>query len=81
MFATFFFGAIFLLFLDALLASVTMYIAYSHGHSRLKWFLLGLVLPFFSIFIALAVAMRDEQRAKAARGGAPAPVPEPGEFS
>ena len=80
MFATYFFGTLFLLFLDALLALVTMYIAYSHRHSRWKWFLLGLVLPFFSIFIALGVAIRDEQRAKAARGGAPAPVPEPGEF-
>ena len=74
------FGFIALLVLDVLLASVTMYIAYSHGHSRGKWFLLGLVLPFFSIFIALGVAIRDEQRAKAARGGAPAPAPEPGEF-
>ncbi|WP_223649169.1 hypothetical protein [Hymenobacter psoromatis] len=81
MFFSFLLGTIFLVLLDVLLASVTMYIAYSHGHSRLKWFVLGLVLPFFSIFIALAVAMRDEQRAKAARGGAPAPVPEPGEFS
>ncbi|TDN40305.1 hypothetical protein E4631_11855 [Hymenobacter sp. UV11] len=81
MFATYFFSILFLLFLDVLLASVTMYIAYSHGHSRLKWFVLGLVLPFVSIFIALAVAIRDEQRAKAARGGAPAPRPEPGEFS
>jgi len=80
MFATFFFSAIFLLVLDMLLASVTMYIAYSHGHSRLKWFLLGMVLPFFSIFIALAVAIRDERRAEAARKGAPKPVPEPGEF-
>jgi len=80
MFATFFFGAVALLLFDILLASITMYIAYSHGHSRGKWFVLGLVLPFFSIFIALAVAIRDEQRAKAARGGAPAPVPEPGEF-
>ena len=80
MFATFFFAAIGLLLLDLLLASITMYIAYSHGHSRGKWFALGLVLPFFSIFIALAVAIRDERRAQAARGGAPAPVPEPGEF-
>ena len=80
MFATYFFSAIFLLVLDVLLASVTMYIAYSHGHSRGRWFLLGLVLPFFSIFIALAVAIRDEQRAKATRGGAPRPMPEPGEF-
>ena len=80
MFATFFFGAIVLVFFDLLLASITMYIAYSHGHSRGKWFLLGMVLPFVSIFIALAVAMRDERRATAARGGAPKPMSEPGEF-
>jgi len=73
-------GFIALFILDLLLASITMYIAYSHGHSRGKWFLLGMVLPFFSIFIAVAVAIRDEQRAKAARGGAPKPMPEPGEF-
>ena len=80
MFATFFFSAIFLVVLDLLLASVTMYIAYSHGHPRGRWFLLGMVLPFFSIFIALAVAIRDERRAERARGGAPRPMPEPGEF-
>ena len=80
MFATFFFAAIALVVFDLLLASVTMYIAYSHGHSRGKWFLLGMVLPFFSIFIALAVAIRDERRAERARGGAPKPMPEPGEF-
>ncbi|RZK15188.1 MAG: hypothetical protein EOO56_23375 [Hymenobacter sp.] len=73
-------GFIALLVLDLLLAAVTMYIAYSHGHSRGKWFLLGMVLPFVSIFIALAVAIRDERRAEAARHGAPKPVPEPGEF-
>jgi hypothetical protein len=80
MFATYLFGIIALVFFDFLLASITMYIAYSHGHSRLKWFLLGLVLPFVSIFIALAVSIRDERRAEAARGGAPRPAPEPGEF-
>jgi hypothetical protein len=80
MFATYFFGIVALIFFDFLLASITMYIAYSHGHSRLKWFVLGMVLPFVSIFIALAVAIRDDRRAQAARGGAPAPVPEPGEF-
>jgi hypothetical protein len=73
-------GFIALLVIDLLLASITMYIAYSHGHSRGKWFLLGMALPFFSIFIALAVAIRDERRAEAARGGAPKPMPEPGEF-
>ena len=81
MFFSYFFGVIFLVLLDVLLASVTMYIAYSHGHSRLKWFVFGLVVPFFSIFVARAVARRDEQRANGARGGAPPPVPEPGEFS
>ncbi|RZK17464.1 MAG: hypothetical protein EOO56_17920 [Hymenobacter sp.] len=80
MFATFFFGAIALVLFDLLLASITMYIAYSHGHSRGKWFLLGMVLPFVSIFIALAVAIRDERRATAARGGTPKPMSEPGEF-
>ena len=80
MFATFFFGTIALVIFDLLLASITMYIAYSHGHSRGKWFLLGMVLPFVSIFIALAVAIRDERRATAARGGAPKPMSEPGEF-
>ena len=81
MFFSFFFGAVLAVLLDLLLASVTMYIAYSHGHSRLKWFVFGALVPFLSIFVALAVAIRDEQRAKAARHGAPAPVPKPGEFS
>lgn len=58
-----------------------MYIAYSYGHSRRKWFIFGALVPFLSIFVALGVAIRDARRAKAARHGAPAPVPEPGEFS
>ena len=81
MFFSFFLGAVLAILLDLLLASITMYIAYSYGHSKLKWFIFGALVPFFSIFVALAVAIRDERRAKAARGGAPAPVPEPGEFS
>jgi len=70
----------FLFLLDALLASLTAYVAYSHGRSFQRWFLLGLLLPFVSIFIALAVGIADERRAARARGSAPAPVPEPGEF-
>lgn len=66
--------------LDALLALLTAYVAYSHGRSFRRWFLLGLLLPFVSVFVALGVAMLDERRADRARGGAPAPVPEPGEF-
>ncbi len=69
-----------LFLLDALLASFTAYVAYSHGRSFRRWFLLGLLLPFVSVFIALAVGIADERRAARARGGAPAPVPEPGEF-
>ena len=62
------------------LALLTAYIAYAHGHSLKKWLLIGLALPFVSVFMAVAVAVRHKQRAAAARGGAPAPVPAPGEF-
>lgn len=62
------------------LALVTGYIAYSHQQRFWPWFALGLVLPFLSIFVAMAVAVRHKQRVAAARGGAPAPVPAPGEF-
>ncbi len=62
------------------LALLTGYIAYSHRQRFWPWFLLGLVLPFVSIFLAMLVAVRHKQQAAAARGGAPAPVPAPGEF-
>lgn len=68
------------LILETPLALVTAYIAYSHGQRFWPWFLVGLVLPFVSIFIAMVVAVRHKQRLAAARGGAPAPVPAPGEF-
>lgn len=69
-----------LLVLDALLALVTGYISYARGRSFRRWFAFGMVLPFASIFVALVVGVLDERRAERARGGAPAPVPEPGEF-
>lgn len=69
-----------LLVLDALLALVTGYISYARGRSFRRWFAFGMVLPFVSIFVALGVGIADERRAERARGGAPAPVPEPGEF-
>lgn len=69
-----------LLLLDALLALVTGYISYARGRSFRRWFAFGMVLPFISIFVALGVGIADERRAARARGGAPAPVPEPGEF-
>jgi hypothetical protein len=49
-------------------APITGYIAFSYGRSFWRWFGLGLLLPFVSVFIALAMAMRDKWREeKAAR--------------
>lgn len=72
--------ALLILVLDALLALITGYVAYSRGRSFRRWFLFGMVLPFVSIFVALGVGIADELRRERARGGAPAPTPEPGEF-
>lgn len=69
-----------LLLLDAALACITGYISYARGRSFRRWFAFGMVLPFASIFVALVVGILDERRAERARGGAPAPVPAPGEF-
>ena len=47
-------------------APITGYIAYNYGRSFWRWFGLGLLLPFVSVFIALFMAMRDrlaEERA------------------
>ena len=48
-------------------APITGYIAYSYGRSFWRWFGLGMVVPFFSVFIALFMAMREraaEERAE-----------------
>ena len=39
-------------------APITGYIAYSYGRSFWRWFAFGLVVPFFSVFVALFMAMR-----------------------
>ena len=39
-------------------APITAYIAHSYGRSFWRWFGFGLLLPFFSVFVALFVAMR-----------------------
>jgi site-specific recombinase len=47
-------------------APITGYIAYNYGRSFWRWFGLGLLLPFVSVFIALFMAMREraaEERA------------------
>ena len=41
-------------------APITGYIAYNYGRSFWRWFGLGLLLPFVSVFIALFVAMREK---------------------
>ena len=41
-------------------APITGYIAYNYGRSFWRWFGIGLVVPFFSVFIALFMAMRDK---------------------
>lgn len=42
-------------------APITGYIAYNYGRSFWRWFGLGIVVPFFSVFIALFVAMRERK--------------------
>ncbi|MBO2008097.1 hypothetical protein [Hymenobacter negativus] len=42
-------------------APITGYIAYNYGRSFWRWFGIGLLLPFVSVFIALFMAMRDRR--------------------
>jgi uncharacterized membrane protein YfcA len=42
-------------------APITGYIAYNYGRSFWRWFAFGLVVPFFSVFVALFMAMRDRR--------------------
>ena len=62
------FAASFLVF-----APITGYIAYSYGRSFWRWFGFGLVVPFFSVFVALFVAMRT----RAAEDDAATRLPRP----
>ncbi|GAB3586076.1 hypothetical protein [Hymenobacter daeguensis] len=41
-------------------APITGYIAYNYGRSFWRWFAIGMVLPFVSVFIALGMAMREK---------------------
>ncbi|MDQ2770668.1 MAG: hypothetical protein M3Y54_09220 [Bacteroidota bacterium] len=76
-----FFLRLLLIFTVSLLvfAPITGYIAYNYGRSFWRWFGLGLVVPFFSVFIALFVAMRERKTEDDAdlragrRPGQPAP--------
>lgn len=50
---------------------LTGYLAVSNGRSFWRWYGLGFVLPFVSVFVVMAVAARDqlaeEKRAQAAK--------------
>lgn len=54
-------------------APITGYIAYNYGRSFWRWFGLGLLLPFVSVFIALGMAMRDKYREEKAAKEQPRP--------
>jgi len=41
-------------------APITGYIAYNYRRSFWRWFGLGMVLPFVSVFIVLFMAMREQ---------------------
>ena len=64
-----------LLFTVSLLvfAPITGYIAYNYGRSFWRWFAIGLVVPFFSMFVALFMAMRT----RAAEDEAARQLPKP----
>ena len=67
-----------LLALSAVLfAPITGYLAATRGRSFWRWYGLGLLLPFFSMFVALFVAVRAELAAeKSRRPPLPPPAPE-----
>ncbi|HEX8329719.1 MAG TPA: hypothetical protein VF629_19435 [Hymenobacter sp.] len=56
-------------------APITAYIASSHGRSFWRWFALGMALPFFSVFVALFVAMRSQWAEERAAGSRPKSPP------
>lgn len=55
-------------------APITAYIAASYGRPFWRWYGLGIVLPFISVFVALFLAMREQwAEEKAARLPKPPP--------
>lgn len=56
-------------------APITGYIAYNYGRSFWRWFGIGMVLPFVSVFVALFMAMRT--RLAEDRAAAPPPKAPP----
>jgi cbb3-type cytochrome oxidase subunit 3 len=55
-----------LVFVGLFSALVTAYIAHMYNRSLALWLLIGFLLPFLGIFIAIAFAMYDAHKAEAA---------------
>ena len=72
-----FFIDILLVLVGALLlfAPITGYIAASYGRSFWRWFGLGLLLPFVSVFIILFLCMREQLAEERANRRAKPPGP------
>jgi MFS family permease len=57
-----------------LFAPITGYIAASYGRSFWRWYLIGLLLPFVSMFVAIFMAIRSRMAEEKA-GAHPLPKP------
>lgn len=56
-------------------APITGYIAYSYGRQFWRWYGVGMILPFFSVFVALYMAMRVGLAEEKAATRLPKPPP------
>ena len=52
--------------------TLTGYYAHSHGRSFWRWYALGVLLPLVSVFVAMAVAARDQVREESRAADQPA---------
>ena len=56
-----------------LFAPITGYIATSYGRSFWRWYGLGIILPFFSMFVAIFMAIRIQLKEERANPKPPTP--------
>ncbi|ALW85738.1 hypothetical protein AUC43_11945 [Hymenobacter sedentarius] len=56
-----------------LFAPITGYIAASYGRSFWRWYVIGLLLPFFSMFVAIFMAIRSRMAEEKAAENVPKP--------
>lgn len=65
-------AALIILFFGITFPLLTGYIAVSNGRSFWRWYALGFLLPFVSVFVIMIVATRD-QLAEEKRAAVPPP--------